>query len=67
MCTDLITVYGYHHGDGATGLIGGMHGDQLYITTIILSGGHSDGIIPYVLHAGFFMPIEYTNRLELLP
>ena len=46
----LITRYGYHPGDGATGRIGGVLGDLLYITIIIHSGGLFDGIILYALH-----------------
>ena len=46
----LITLYGYRHGDGATGRIGGVHGDPLYITIIIHSGGLTDGIILHAIH-----------------
>ena len=48
--TGHITVYGYHHGDGVTDRIGGVHGDLLYITTTIHSGDLTDGIILYALH-----------------
>ena len=49
MFTDPITGDGYHRGDGVTGPIGGVLGDQWFITITIHSGGLTGGIIPYVL------------------
>jgi hypothetical protein len=63
---DPITLYGYPPGDGATGRIGGVHGDRLYITIIIHSGGLTDGIILYVLHTEYTSGIECTDRIERL-
>jgi hypothetical protein len=61
-----ITEYGYHHGDGVTDPIGGVHGDLYFIMITMHSGGLTEGIILYALHTEYSMPIAYTGRIERL-
>ncbi len=66
MSMDLTTLYGFHHGDGITDLIGGTHGDLWFITTIITTGGPTRRITHIAIRHVSSMRTIFTGRIEQL-